>query len=169
MPGQTLNLEHALAGRARLRLPRPRTQDDVLAAASRVRSAQQVHHVEANPATGSIVIQYDSADPIDDILEELRGLGLEIMVSSAVSELSELQRSQGAKVVENVLGRANAQLQKITDGKADLRLVVPAAFAVLAARQFLKDTGRMRNASWYQLAYWAFDSFHKLHNGRDAR
>ncbi len=141
----------------------------MLDAATRVKSAHLVHEVEANPSTGSIVIHFDSADPIDGILEELRQVGLEIMVSSAVSELSELQRSEGAKVVENVLGRANARLQKLTDGKADLRLVIPAAFMVLAARQFLKDAGRIRNASWYQLAYWAFDSFHKLHNGRDAR
>jgi hypothetical protein len=56
----------------------------------------------------------------------------------------------------------------MTRGRADLRLVVPAIFTVLAARQFVRDAGRIRNASWYQLAYWAFDSFHKLHTQTDA-
>jgi hypothetical protein len=46
---------------------------------------------------------------------------------------------------------------------------VPAVYLALAVRNFAGNRARLRDASWYQLLYWAFDSFFKLHEESTVR
>src|SRR5579859_3527239 len=158
-----LSLEHSMPGRARFRVPKPRTTSQVRAVADEINRSRSVRRVHVNPQTGSLLVHYDPDDPIDQLVEDVQKLGYLVQIAENIPGVQWLGKSQGSKIVELAFSRANSRLGEMTRGKADLRLAVPAIFAVLAARQFMRDAGRIRNASWYQLAYWAFDSFHKLH------
>jgi hypothetical protein len=119
--------------------------------------------VSANPATGSLLVRFDVDDPIDLIVDGLRVAGLEV-VSAVEPALERVPtHSSGASLVRNVMRMANARLHVATGGNVDLRLIVPALYLILAVRNLARQRGRLRDASWYQLLYWAFDSFVKLH------
>lgn len=151
-----------MPGRARLRVPRPRTPERVRRVAGRIERGKHVRHVTANPATGSVLLSFAADDPIDIIIDDLRLAGLEILSQAQTSESVHTQ-SSGAALLRYVLGRANARLHMATRGHIDIRIAVPALYLLLAVRNFTKQRGRLRDASWYQLLYWAFDSFFKLH------
>lgn len=159
---ETIYLEHWMPGRARLRVPRPRTQGHVRRVASRLGRSKRVRSVDVNPETGSLLIAFQEDDPIDLIVDELRLVGLHV-VSSALQPSGIRTQSSGAAVVRHVLSQANAVLHVKTRGRVDLRLLVPSIYLLLATRAFVRQGGRLKNAEWYQLLYWAFDSFHKLH------
>jgi len=152
-----------MAGRARLRVPKPRTAKTVASVARRIRRAKRVHQIAANTKTGSVLVSFSADDPIDLVIDELRGTGLEIV--SAIRPMVGPVRTQsaGATVVRQVMGKANEQLHHMTDGKMDLRVAVPAIYFALGVRNLLVQRARLRDATWYQLMYWAFDSFFKLH------
>ncbi len=157
-----------MPGRVRLRVPKPRTPARVQRIASRIGHSKRVKHVEANPTTGSLLVSFDPDDPIDLMLEDLRAIGMEI--SEAVAQARRLRsQSTGAVIVRHVMGKANQKLHETTNGNFDLRLAVPAIYMLLAVRNFMRQRGRLRDATWYQLLYWAFDSFFKLHEEQTVR
>lgn len=155
-------LEHSMPGRARLRVPKPRSAQQVRSIARRAGRTKHVRDVEVNPATGSVLLSFPSDDPIDLVIDELRLVGLEIRSIARPTDSIHTE-SRGAAVVRGVLGRSNAQLHLLTRGQVDLRLAVPAAYMALAGVNFIRRRGRLSEAAWYQLLYWAFDSFFKLH------
>jgi hypothetical protein len=122
-----------------------------------------VRDVTASTTTGGLLVTFAPDDPIDLIIEDLRALGIQVL--RALSEPATPVRTQstGAAIVRTVMARANAKLHMTTRGHVDLRLAVPAIYLLLASRNFVRQRGRLRDASWYQLLYWAFDSFFKLH------
>ncbi len=159
-----------MPGRARLRVPKAtRTPAHVKSVAGRVGRSSRVHDVETNDATGSVLVSFDADDPIDMLIDELREAGLEVLSATPGSSGVVRTQSTSAAVVTNVMSRANAKLHEMTHGHADLRLAVPAVYTVLALRAFMRQRGRLRGAEWYQLLYWAFDSFFKLHEERTVR
>ncbi|HET7420890.1 MAG TPA: hypothetical protein VFL27_10960 [Candidatus Dormibacteraeota bacterium] len=164
----TVYLEHAMRGRARLRVPKPRTPAQVRRTAGRLEHSDRIRHVETNTATGSLLVTFDPDDPLDIIIAELRKLGLEIETTMASARPMKTQ-SRGAVVVRHVMSGANARLHELTAGNFDLRFAVPAIYLALALRNFSRGRGRLRDASWYQLLYWAFDSFFKLHEEATVR
>ena len=156
-------LEHWMPGRARLRVPKPRSPRRVRRVAGRAGRMRRVEQVTANAATGSLLLTFSPDDPIDLLIDDMRIAGLDI-ISPPPPKWPTLQtQSTGAAIVRQVMGMANAKLHIATRGRVDLRLVVPAFYVLLAARNFRSRAGRLRNAPWYQLAWWAFDSFFKLH------
>ncbi len=156
-------LEHWMPGRARLRVPRPRTPAHVRRIALQVERSTHVKRVEANAATGSLLVTFDEGDPLDLIIDELRMIGLEILSAMEPHGTRIRTQSTGAALIRTIAARANATLHVKTRGHLDLRLAVPAIYMLLAIRNFMRQRGRLRDASWYQLLYWAFDSFFKLH------
>jgi hypothetical protein len=155
-------LEHWMPGRARLRVPKPRTPNHVRRVAERVQASKRVRTVSSNPTTGGMLVSFNPEDPIDLIIDDLRAVGLEI---ASVLDESRVFRTQstGAVIVRQVFGQANARLHAATQGHFDLRLALPALYLALAMRNLMTQRARLRDASWYQLLYWAFDSFFKLH------
>jgi len=156
---ETVYLEHSVPGRARLRVPRPRTAQQVRHIAARLQRARHVQAVEANPATGSMLVRFRSDDPLDLIIDELRLAGFHIAKAFERGPARVRPQTRSAAFIENALSRANAQLHLRTRGHLDLRLAVPAIYMALGIRNLLRQRGRLRDATWYQLMYWAFDSF----------
>ncbi len=159
----TVYLEHWMPGRARLRVPRPRTVAHVRRLAGRVGSTGRVRGVDVNAQTGSLLVRFDDDDPIDLIIDELRLAGLQVLSTMEREGTGIRTQSAGAATVRHVMGRANALLHVKTRGKFDLKLAVPAIYLLFATRAFLRQRGTIKDATWYQLLYWAFDSFFKLH------
>lgn len=131
--------------------------------AGRIGRAKSVRSINANPDTGSLLVTFDSEDPIDLIVDELRVAGLTVLSAMPAVGAGVKTQSAGAAAVRQVLSQANALLHVKTRGRIDLRLAVPAVYLLLAGRAFVRQRGRIRSAEWYTLLYWAFDSFHKLH------
>lgn len=159
---ETVYLEHWMPGRARLRVPKPRTAAHVRRIAGRVGRSKRVKNVSVNAETGSVLLALEPDDPIDLVLDELRILGLEILAPAKPVKPMHAQ-SNTAAIIRRIMAGSNARLHLATHGNVDMRLAVPALYLLLAARNFMKGRGRLRDASWYQLLYWAFDSFFKLH------
>jgi hypothetical protein len=157
-----------MRGRARLRVPKPRTPGEVRRMAGRLARSKRVRNVESNPITGSLLVSFDPDDPIDMLIDDLRMIGLEVATMTEQSREVHTQ-STGAVAVQRAIGGANAKLHQMTNGHVDLRLAVPAIYTALAIRNFVRHRARLRDASWYQLLYWAFDSFFKLHEEQTVR
>ena len=160
---ETVYLEHSVPGRMRLRVPKPRSGQQVRQIAGRVERAKHVSSVNANPTTGSLLVQFRADDPIDLIIDELRLAGFDVAHAFRRQETGVRTQTTSAAILENVMSRANAQLHLATRGHVDIRLIVPAIYMALGVRNLLRGRGRLTDASWYQLMYWAFDSFFKLH------
>jgi hypothetical protein len=166
---ETVYLEHSVPGRMRLRVPRPRTAQHVRQVAGRVERVNRVQAVEANPATGGLLVRFSADDPIDLVIDELRVAGFEVASAFERDVAPVLPKSRGASAVEKVMSRANARLHLVTRGGVDLRLAVPAIYMLLGVRNLMRRRGRLSDATWYQLMYWAFDSFFKLHEEARAK
>ena len=160
---ETVYLEHSVPGRMRLRVPKPRTGQQVRQIAGRVERAKHVRAVDVNPTTGSMLVLFRADDPIDLIIDELRLAGFEVAKAFERQPTGVRTQTRSAALVENLMSRANAQLHLATKGHVDIRLIVPAIYFALGFRNLLRQRGRLSDAAWYQLMYWAFDSFYKLH------
>lgn len=169
---RTLHLEHHVKGRARLRVPQPRTPEEVAEIARHLKAIKRVRNLEVNPTTGSVLVHINPADPVEMLLEDIAGVGYLVQRltvprsrrKAAPTRPPRVPHSQGSRQVSNVLATMNKKVHDATDGKADLRVIVPAALGVLAIRQLLKDTKSLSQAPWYVLVYYAFDSFYKLND-----
>jgi hypothetical protein len=63
----------------------------------------------------------------------------------------------------HVMSDFNTDVDQITDGVMDLRSLFPLALALLALGQLVKQGTQWDTIPWYLLAWFAFDSFVKLH------
>ena len=162
-PARTLHLEHSLPGRARLRVPKPRTEAGVARISNEIEGAAHVRAVDANLRTGSLLLTFDPEDPLDSILADLRDMGYAVaLAASRARGTHQAGGSRAAAAVKAAVTGADRELHARTEGHLDLRIAIPALFAALAARQLVRDARSIWNAPWYQLIYWAFDSFEKL-------
>ena len=161
-------LEHLMPGRARLRVPKPRTPAQVRRVAGRAGRMRSVKNVQTNASTGSLLLTFHPDDPIDMIIDDLRIAGLELLTPTRPQVSAVQTQSTSAAVVRRVLSACNAKLHFATRGNFDMRLAVPAAYTLLAIRNYRRHKGSLFDAPWYQLAWWAFDSFFKLHEEANA-
>ncbi|MGI8609827.1 MAG: HMA2 domain-containing protein [Candidatus Dormibacteria bacterium] len=170
---RTLHLEHHVKGRARIRVPQPRTPEEVAEVARQLKAIKRVRRIEVNSSTGSVLLHHDPEDPVEMLLEDIAGIGYLVQKLTAARSRGRARarkvpprvpHSQGSRKVSNALATMNQKVHEATDGRADLRLIVPAALGALAIRQVLKDAKSLSQAPWYVLVYYAFDSFYKLND-----
>lgn len=156
-------LEHWMPGRARLRVPRPRSPERFRRIAGRAGGMRRVRHLDANAGTGSLLLTVPVDDPLDILIDDLRLAGIEVISPQRLTLPTVQTQSAASSVVRRLASTWNARLHMATNGSIDMRFVVPALYLLMALRNFGKQRGRLRDAPWYQLAWWAFDSFFKLH------
>lgn len=72
-------------------------------------------------------------------------------------------RTSMAEDFINVMSDFNTDVDRLTDGVMDLRSLFPLALALLALAQLVKQGTQLDTIPWYLLAWFAFDSFVKLH------
>ncbi|MFQ4144629.1 DUF5132 domain-containing protein [Chlorogloeopsis sp. ULAP02] len=71
-------------------------------------------------------------------------------------------RSIIARDLINVVSDFNTDVERLTQGAIDLRLLFPLGLSALAIRQLLMKGLQIDEIPWYTLAWYAFDSFVKL-------
>lgn len=122
----------------------------------------QVHQVQANVKTGSILVHHDPENGgLANVLSVLKDVGVvfgEITVPAVIGE-----QSVAAAHLTRAVADLNQRVRKATGEVVDLRLLIPLLLFLLALRQLRRRGLQFDGVPWYVLAWYAFDSFVKLH------
>lgn len=151
--------------RTRLRVPPKRRNPQEMARISKALQAHpDVHDVRTNVQTGSIVVHHAHKDnSLDEISGVLQDLGI-ILCSISNVELPFTQgKSEVAADLTDAVADLNERVGQATHGFVDLRMLVPVGLATLSLRELIRNGWEIEAAPWYVLAWYAFDSFIKLH------
>jgi hypothetical protein len=71
-------------------------------------------------------------------------------------------KSEVAKDLINIIADMNTDVGRMTNGVADLRVILPLGIALLSLRQLLRKGLELEEIPWYILAWYAFDIFTRL-------
>ncbi len=151
--------------RTRLRVSQKRRNpQEMKQIANALEASPEVHEVRANVQTGSIVVYHAPHSRIlDNLCATLKDLGV-ILSNVAEVEVPEMQgKSEVASDLTSAVADLNQRVGLATNGVIDLRMLIPLGLGALAIRQGLRNGWLIEAAPWYVLAYYAFDSFIKLH------
>ncbi|MBD2440473.1 HMA2 domain-containing protein [Nostoc sp. FACHB-110] len=148
-------------GRLRLRIAPSHRQAGELQRIVKMLDAQpHISHVKTNVHNGSIAIHYDRHDEsLQNVVATLKDIGLIFADVAAASE----SHTEAAATVANAVFDLNERVEKATNGVVDLRFIFPLALGCLSVRQLLVKGLQLEIIPWYVLAWYAFDSFIKLH------
>ena len=124
----------------------------------------EIERVRTNFHSGTITIFYNpqSINAVN-ILNRLTNLGLvfsdKLKKSSSYSPQYSIATVEVTKVTKNL----NQRIRHTTKGLVDLSFLIPLSFGLLAWRQLMVKGWQLEIIPWYVLAWYAFDSFIKLH------
>ncbi len=145
--------------RTRIRLSRKRRHPKEMARiAEMLEASPQVSSVQANLNTGTIIVHHKE-EALDDIKSRLQDMGV-ILLAAAGVETSGVSLADAISDLDKHLG---AQ----TGGLLDLKLLVPLGFGALAVLQLARQGLQIGSAPWYLLAFFALESYIKLHSPQD--
>ena len=150
-------------GRIRIRVVR--RKDKIASIVSTLKEELAIYRVRSNFDSGSITIFYGqdylNSQDIYSILENLS-----VNLCNRNIDLPPLNHSYSyaALEVSKIASNLNQEVKKVTKGTVDLRFLLPLSFAILALRQLKMKGLQFELIPWYVLAWYAFDSFIKLHN-----
>ncbi|OKH29325.1 DUF5132 domain-containing protein [Chroogloeocystis siderophila] len=101
---------------------------------------------------------------LDDLVAEARAELVTRREAGTSSENSAFKqnKSGASEYIIDVFTEFNAQVKEMTNGVADLRLLLPLGLSAIALRQLLTKGLQIEEIPWYVLAWYAFDSFTKL-------
>jgi hypothetical protein len=159
-PPEALALIHHHPGRLRVRAEAFRA----IEVGDRVRAALEVEpgisHVAHNARTGSLLIEYEPglAD-VEAILDRAAAAAWIDPPGADAEALARLR--EPALVAIDAAGELNSVVYELTGYRADLRAVVPAGLAALAAYSLVK--GKDPLPRWDNLLYWSYNIFSNLH------
>jgi hypothetical protein len=154
----------AIPGRLRFKVPTERRSPEAMRRISNAFSSLEVSDVDTNVQTGSVLVQYDPEKlPFENIEEAFGEFGATPIFGRRVVERGALDASPTTRVID-VASKLNTRVARATKG-ADLRLLVPLGLGALSVRQAFRDSPGLKQAPWYVLAWYAFDSFVKLNGG----
>ena len=160
-------------GRLRLRVAKQcRKQEEIERIAPILQERLQIYSLRTNLQTGSITILYaeeqDSFEQISCLLRQL-GVSLEDSLSQPqnINDRSpfgkSIASSEAAAEVISTFSQLDRKVKLATEAAIDLRFLLPFGFSILALRQLLVKGLALEAIPWYVLAWYAFDSFIKLH------
>ena len=151
--------------RTRLRVsPKRRNPQEMARIANAFKAHPEIQEVRTNVQTGSIVVHHaHNHSSLEQISAILQDLGI-ILGSVTETEMPFIQgKSEVAADVTSAVSDLNQRVGLATNGVVDLRMLVPVGLATLALRELLRSGWEFETAPWYVLAWYAFDSFIKLH------
>lgn len=153
-------------GRVRLRvLPGHRQQQKIIPIIDALQARLEIYGVRTNILGGSITVFYGrellSSQDMCMVLHDL-GINLVETTQDAI-EFGSKPSSAAAEVIETAT-ELNRRVRRATDDAIDLRFLFPLSLGVLAARQLVVKGWQLELIPWYVLAWYAFDSFLKLHS-----
>ncbi|MBD2615783.1 hypothetical protein H6G94_31800 [Nostoc punctiforme FACHB-252] len=145
-------------GRLRLRVALPHRENGEIQRIANALAAQSyINQVQINIHHGSIAIKHDAKDDtLKNIVTTLTDLGV---IFADITE----GNSEAAVGITNAIVNLNKKVEFATKGEIDLRVIFPLGLSILAVRQLLAKGLQFEIIPWYVLAWYAFDSFIKLH------
>ena len=161
---------HSAPGRLRLRINGTTSaeRDEVLDALAALTSREGVESVRTDRRTGSALVTWnpESLD-LNGAFELVRTAhqALHELLPPPLLEVAERPISEMAAGIQTGLGHADRTVRRATRGTIDLRMLVPVGLAGLSIRQLARTGPQLKMMPWYVLAYYAFDTFIKLHQG----
>jgi hypothetical protein len=107
----------------------------------------------------------ETGEIIEDLTAEAKaGLAEERQQELTRTRVPEGQ-SHGAAGINNFVSTLNEHTGRMTQGVADLRLLMSLGLGAVALRQLIVKGLELDEIPWYTLAWYAFDSFGKLNQG----
>jgi Heavy metal associated domain 2 len=129
--------------------------------ASTLKANAHINQVNTNVHSGSIVINHDGENgSIKNVLATLEDLG--IIFADITEGNTEVAAGLSSTVID-----LNQRVKQATHGTFDLRILLPLGLASLSLRQLFNKGLQFETIPWYVLAWYAFDSFIKLHNNSE--
>jgi hypothetical protein len=131
-----------------------------------------VASVATNPRTGSVLVKYDHHQLTKaDLMELLWDAGLVARELLGAEEIPEdlgrdapvVPHSSTATTLLDALTDLDQRLSRLTNGKLDVKLLVPTGLGLLALRQIAVNGLGLGQVPGYVLLWYTFDSFYKLH------
>lgn len=168
------------AGRMRVRLPQQHRDPAALETLEDQLSEHgAIASVTTNGRTGSVLVHYDHQKLTKaDLLELLWDAGLVARELIGAAEIPEdlgrepeatgVPHSSTATTVLDALTDLDQRLSKLTNGKLDVKLLVPTGLGLLAIRQIAMNGLGLSQVPGYVLLWYTFDSFYKLHQRKSA-
>nr|WP_211173311.1 hypothetical protein [Brasilonema bromeliae] len=145
-------------GRLRLRIAQPHRQSgEMQRIANALQANPNINQVRTNIQNGSIIINHDGEHgSLDNVYATLRDLGI---IFGDVA----LGKSDAAAEVSNAVVDLNKRVRQATNNAVDLRFLFPLGLGMFSIRQLVTRGLQLEIIPWYVLAWYAFDSFIKLH------
>jgi len=146
-------------GRLRLRIaPSYRQAGEIQRIVKMLDAQPNISQVKTNVHNGSIVIHHDRNDESwQNVIATLKDIGL------IFADVTTESHSEVAATVANAVFDLNDRVEQATNNVVDLRFIFPLALGCLSVRQLLVKGLQLEIIPWYVLAWYAFDSFIKLH------
>jgi hypothetical protein len=144
-------------GRLRLRVAqRHRKLEQIQPLVNALQEHSNINQVRMNLDQGSITINHEGEDSWKNVMATLKDLGI---IFGDIVEL----HTDAAIAVSNPVIDLNKRVKQATDGQLDIRVLFPFGLGCLAIRQLIIKGLQFDIIPWYVLAWYAFDSFIKLH------
>jgi len=160
-----ITVAHALPGRVRLKIPEVKENPELARQAQeKLGRVPGIQRVEANPATGSLLILYDLAmmasvetlGPLGEIFAELFP---EVALEELAAGLQELMEAGGAaQTTGGLLGAFNTGAHPSLTRNFNLNLLLPLALLFLGGRSLLTSKEK-RFPAWYDYLWFGFSTF----------
>lgn len=160
-----ITVAHALPGRVRLKIPRVKANPKLARQAQeKLSRVPGIQRVEANPATGSLLILYDLAllasvealGPLGEIFTELFP---EVALEELVAGLQELMAvGDAAQATGGLLGGLPTLGNPALTRNFNLSLLLPLTLLFLGARS-LFTCKEMHFPAWYDYLWFGFSTF----------
>ncbi len=161
---KSITVAHALPGRVRLKIPRVK-ENPALARQAQEKLGQVpgIKRVEANPATGSLLLFYDlamlaSAEALGPLGEIFAELFPEVESEELAAGLQELAETSATAPDGSLLGGLGAIVNPGLFRNLNLNLLLPLTLLFLGVRRLTtsKDTPF---PDWYDYMWFAFSTF----------
>ncbi len=164
-----LRVLSSIPGRIRLHASSARRAPDVLLdVAEELAGRPEIADVVVKSASASLIVRYD---PRTTDRTTLAAVLREVGVSDASLERAASATAPQPSVLatlDDAGSGLNARVMHATDGQ-DLRDLLPLGLGLLALRQAVRGRGRLGDAPWYVVGWYAFEIFWKLrYQGRQA-
>ncbi|HBB34182.1 MAG TPA: hypothetical protein DDZ80_22595 [Cyanobacteria bacterium UBA8803] len=152
-------------GRIRFRVAQPHLHGEKIERiANTLQERLDIYKVRTNVQSGSITVFHaEEHSHFEDVYAILRDLGVIFIDVTGKTEIPLPGKSEAATGITNAVFDLNKRVGAATNGIVDLRFLVPLGFSALAVRQLMIKGLQLDFIPWYVLAWYAFDSFIKLH------
>lgn len=154
-----------IPGRLRLRLFHPKSHPELMRLLqTSLNERPGIQQVNANHATGSVIIRYDtSTHTHDSILAMLSDIGVILHNVVAGGGPLDPDHCTSAVQITKAISDLDRRVFQLTGGELDLKSLIPLAMGILGIRQIIREGLGISEVPGCVLLWYAVDAFYRLH------